>query len=283
VPGRFLTDVFSWSAAYDASGEIYDDVTRAFTYAGSMVEFRQGRDVASLLPSGNVLITGWAARAEIFTVGSGFSPTAAMQGLRDQPTATELLDGTVLIAGGAQNYPFPLQTAEVYDETYEDVVPPLLNIPGDLTVVAPDETGALVFFFVTATDNVDASPVIVCAPASGSVFPIGDTTVNCTATDAAGNSSSASFMVTVIAPLTLAVKLPKTASVDPRTGVVTMSGTVSCNRPATGFINGFLTQVIARRATLTGFFGSFIACSGAGDQAWIATRPVAGSRRARQQ
>jgi HYR domain len=37
----------------------------------------------------------------------------------------------------------------------------------------------------------------VCAPASGSTFPVGMTTVNCTATDAHSNAGHASFTVTV--------------------------------------------------------------------------------------
>ena len=38
---------------------------------------------------------------------------------------------------------------------------------------------------------------MTCTPASGSTFPIGATTVTCTATDARGNTGSASFTVTV--------------------------------------------------------------------------------------
>jgi hypothetical protein len=38
---------------------------------------------------------------------------------------------------------------------------------------------------------------VVCNPPSGSVFPVGTTTVTCTATDAAGNIASCSFNVTV--------------------------------------------------------------------------------------
>ena len=41
-------------------------------------------------------------------------------------------------------------------------------------------------------------PRVACNPASGSVFAIGTTTVNCTATDASGNSSACSFAVTVL-------------------------------------------------------------------------------------
>src|SRR5262249_2481263 len=57
--------------------------------------------------------------------------------------------------------------------------------------------GAVVTFTATATDNVDGTDPVTCTPASGSTFPVGTTTVNCTATDAAGNYSSGSFKVTV--------------------------------------------------------------------------------------
>jgi hypothetical protein len=39
--------------------------------------------------------------------------------------------------------------------------------------------------------------MVSCLPASGSTFPLGDTNVTCTATDAAGNSSSTTFTITV--------------------------------------------------------------------------------------
>ena len=48
-----------------------------------------------------------------------------------------------------------------------------------------------------ASDAVDASVTVVCAPASGSTFAIPTTTVNCTATDDFGNSAGSSFTVTV--------------------------------------------------------------------------------------
>ena len=57
--------------------------------------------------------------------------------------------------------------------------------------------GEIVTFSVTATDDRDPSPVVVCVPPSGSLFPRGTTIVHCTATDAAGNQSSGQFPVTV--------------------------------------------------------------------------------------
>jgi hypothetical protein len=38
---------------------------------------------------------------------------------------------------------------------------------------------------------------VTCDPASGSTFPIGETTVDCSATDQAGNQATGSFKVTI--------------------------------------------------------------------------------------
>ena len=45
---------------------------------------------------------------------------------------------------------------------------------------------------------------MTCSPASGSLFPLGATTVTCTATDAAGNSGQTSVTVTLVEPEPLA-------------------------------------------------------------------------------
>jgi predicted outer membrane repeat protein len=81
--------------------------------------------------------------------------------------------------------------------TVRDVEPPSITIPSSLVVNATSPAGAVVAFTVSATDAVDPSPLVTCSPASGSRFPIGLTTVQCTATDQAGNSAQASFTVTV--------------------------------------------------------------------------------------
>jgi hypothetical protein len=98
----------------------------------------------------------------------------------------------------------------------EDTTPPTLSVPEDMGMVEATSTaGAVVTYTVTAHDNVDGTATldernvltqdddvggditISCTPASGSTFPIGTTTVTCTATDAAGNTATASFTVTV--------------------------------------------------------------------------------------
>lgn len=87
-----------------------------------------------------------------------------------------------------------------FNVVVHDTTPPTITPGGSqLTVSATGPAGATVNYagFVTVSDLVDPSPALNCMPASGSVFSIGPTTVNCMATDAASNSSSASFIVVV--------------------------------------------------------------------------------------
>jgi parallel beta-helix repeat protein len=78
-----------------------------------------------------------------------------------------------------------------------DTTPPTLVLPPSAVLDAASPDGALHIYSVSATDDQDPAPVVVCSPAQGSVFPLGTTTVNCTATDASGNTSSGSFDVRV--------------------------------------------------------------------------------------
>ena len=77
-----------------------------------------------------------------------------------------------------------------------DTTGPTLTLPGPITVDATTPAGAVVSFTATATDFSGASSV-TCSPQSGSTFPVGTTTVNCSAVDMPGNPSSGSFTVTV--------------------------------------------------------------------------------------
>lgn len=81
-----------------------------------------------------------------------------------------------------------------------DVTAPVLTLPGPIGAVATSVAGAVVSFAATAADPDDAVGPVVCAPASGSTFPLGTTTVHCTAADSNGNSTAGSFTVTVTPP-----------------------------------------------------------------------------------
>ena len=95
-----------------------------------------------------------------------------------------------------------------------DTTAPVLNVPADKVVEATGATGAVVSFTVSATDDVDPSPTVACTPASGSVFPLGSTTVNCTATDTAGNKATGSFAVKVEDTTAPVISAPADKTVD---------------------------------------------------------------------
>jgi hypothetical protein len=78
-----------------------------------------------------------------------------------------------------------------------DTTPPLVAVPPDATIEATGPIGAVFTYAVTATDDVDGILPATCVPASGGTFAFGPTTIMCSATDAAGNTGSASFIVTV--------------------------------------------------------------------------------------
>ena len=82
-----------------------------------------------------------------------------------------------------------------------DTTAPVVTVPANITAPATGPNGAVVTFTATAVDNVDGTLTPTCTPASGSTFPVGVTTATCTATDAAGNTRSDSFTVTVTAPV----------------------------------------------------------------------------------
>lgn len=87
----------------------------------------------------------------------------------------------------------PQQTLPVkIDETA-----PTLSLPDGVSVDATTPNGAPVSYGVSVSDNLDPAPGLTCSQASGSYFAIGRTQVACTATDAAGNRSSGSFVVLV--------------------------------------------------------------------------------------
>lgn len=79
-----------------------------------------------------------------------------------------------------------------------DTQPPIITVPAPITIETTSPTGTTVTYEVSATDNVGVTS-FACAPASGSTFPLGDTTVICNATDAAGNAATpTSFVVHVV-------------------------------------------------------------------------------------
>jgi hypothetical protein len=70
-------------------------------------------------------------------------------------------------------------------------------IQSDILIEATSASGVIVTFTPVVNDNFDTGLTANCTPISGSTFAIGSTTVNCSATDTAGNTISDSFVVAV--------------------------------------------------------------------------------------
>jgi hypothetical protein len=82
-----------------------------------------------------------------------------------------------------------------FDVTVNDGVDPTIS-QADILVTAIEPAGIAVSYTPTTSDNVGVTSVN-CSVTSGTIFAIGVTSVTCTATDAAGNSASDTFTVTV--------------------------------------------------------------------------------------
>ncbi len=92
------------------------------------------------------------------------------------------------------------QSTATFTVTVRDTTPPALSsLPANITAQATTAAGAAVTFAMpTATDLVTAPITVTTSKPSGSQFPIGATMVAFTATDAAGNTATGTFQVTVI-------------------------------------------------------------------------------------
>jgi hypothetical protein len=141
------------------------------------------------LPSA-VVAAGTAQAADNCTdvkVSSARSDGAAL----DAPFMVGLTTVTWTATDGSGNTASATQSVKV-----RDVEAPSLTVPLNVTVSATSPNGAVVNYQLFATDNVAVTSVS-CTKASGATFPIGPTSVRCTAADAAGNSTVGTFDVMV--------------------------------------------------------------------------------------
>jgi DNA-binding beta-propeller fold protein YncE len=141
---------------------------------------------ASTAGSGTINSYSWAEGAT--PLGTGAMLTVNL------PTGTHTITLTVTDTGGGSD------TDDVV-VTVQDTLAPNISCPANVVVNLPpnstDTSMVVNYPAVTATDSCSSSVTVNSTPASGSVFPIGSTTVNATADDGAGHISNCSFTVTV--------------------------------------------------------------------------------------
>ena len=133
------------------------------------------------------------------------------------PSASDAVGVTSVACSPASGSTFPLGSTLVACSAFDaanntasssfsvlvrDTTAPVIGTAANVTVTTSNVAGTSVSYTApTATDAVSAVSV-VCSPASGSLFPVGTTTVTCTAKDGALNVSTKSFAVTVQFSLT---------------------------------------------------------------------------------
>jgi hypothetical protein len=155
---------------------------------------------------GDLLVVVTDTTRPVVTVPAGVvSPTPAVT---FTATATDNLDGTLpVVCNPASGSTFDLgetivecratdthaNTGTASFTVLVGVPPPTLDLPADFTVEATGSGGAV----VTYTASTSPGATVACVPPAGATFPLGTTTVQCTATDAYDQTTTGAFSVTV--------------------------------------------------------------------------------------
>jgi hypothetical protein len=113
------------------------------------------------------------------------------------PSGTPLPPGNYVITCTAKDDCGHTSSCSFTVRVIQDTQPPVINCPSNIVVWSCDTAGRPVTYTVTATDDCDTNVTIVCNPPSGSMFPVGNTPVNCTARDDCNHVSTCTFTVTV--------------------------------------------------------------------------------------
>ncbi|EST37006.1 hypothetical protein N566_15360 [Streptomycetaceae bacterium MP113-05] len=135
-----------------------------------------------------------AAFTETITVAED-----APQGATLNCTVQFTLDGTTPQGPDSptDQGPVPAYTERISIEV-NDTGEPTVTVD-DRTAEATGDDGAEIEYTATATDDVDGELPVTCEPAPGARFPVGETTVTCTAIDSAGNTGTDTATFTVYA------------------------------------------------------------------------------------
>jgi hypothetical protein len=147
----------------------------------------------------SAVVTAEASGASGTTVNYTVAATDLLSGAVvscTPPSGSTFVLGNTLVTCTATDGAGNTSTA-TFNVMVKDTTAPVVTVAGSLSAEATSAAGAVVNFSASAVDAVDGALVASCVPASGSVFPVGSTTVTCTAIDGAGNTGSASFTVTV--------------------------------------------------------------------------------------
>ncbi|MGQ0535196.1 MAG: HYR domain-containing protein [Methanobacteriota archaeon] len=222
---------------------------------------RQGNDATAkftvtIVDTGTPALTGLPADITLESTDGAPGP-----GTFALPTATDVVDGLLPVTcSPASGAAFPLGettvTCSAADRSGNAVsgsflvivldraLPALTGLPSDATLEATGPAGAVhTFELPKALDAVDGLLAATCAPAPGSPFPLGETTVACGATDAAGNAVEGLFKVLVVDTTAPTLAVPanvRATATEKGAGVVSFA-----DATATDLVDGVLAPTCA--------------------------------------
>ena len=156
--------------------------------------------------------------------------------------------------------------------TLPEATPPVLHLPADITAEATSPAGAVVSYEATATDARDTNVVVDCVPASGSLFALGATTVNCSATNSRHKTAEGSFSITVVDTTAPVVILNGVTNGATYTLGAVPAASCSTTDSATGVAVQASLTITGGTANGVGHFTA--TCSGAKDGAGNLAAPV---------
>jgi uncharacterized protein len=149
--------------------------------------------------------------------------------------------------------------------TLPEPTPPVLHLPANITAEATSPGGAIVNYDATATDARDTNVAVTCVPFSGSLFALGSTTVNCSATNSRHKTAEGSFTITVVDTTAPVVVLGGVSNGATYTLGAVPAATCSTTDTATGVAVQATLSITGGTANGVGHFTA--TCSGAKDGA----------------
>lgn len=152
--------------------------------------------VISALADRTVEATGPGGAIVTYTGSATDAKDGAVPVFFDPPSGSTFPLGSSIVVALAQDFAGNLAGTS-FTVNVVDTTPPSLSLPVAVTVEATSPAGAVVELPGSAFDLVDGDVGIAFTPATGTVFPLGDTTVTATATDDTENSATGSFVVSV--------------------------------------------------------------------------------------
>jgi YVTN family beta-propeller protein len=157
------------------------------------------RGIAYNSANGNMYVTNYSDNSvSVISTATNQVINTIPVGTHPQGIAFDPSSSNVYVTNTDSNSVSIISTVKKPPALPPNTTPPSITVPNSIAAEATSHSGAAIIYPpATATDNVDGTITPVCNPPPGSQFPIGDSTVTCTATDRSGYTAKARFTIKI--------------------------------------------------------------------------------------